>query len=130
MLGSGDAAALANVSHSNCKLLKLMHGNHKKLENALQELQNAKNTMKDRLKNGLNSLAVLQQEMTDVHTKVQFYCGQLQLTHRRFEVLEQICATPDMMKCVLNEMQWRKSFKSFFVEVNYKLFVISVVLCV
>lgn len=118
VLGSGDAAALANVSLSNCQLLKLMHGNHQKLEIALEELQNVKNSLKGRIKSGLGSLAVLQQDMTEVHTKVQFHCSQLQMTRRRFEVLEQICAAPDMMASVLGEIHWRKSFKSFFVEVN------------
>lgn len=78
--------------------------------------------MKDRIRNGLQSLARLQQSMTEVDADVQFNGSQMQLIRRKFEVLEQICAAPDMMACVLNEIKQRKAFKQFFVEVSLYLY--------
>lgn len=36
----------------------------------------------------------------------------------RFEVLEQICASPDMIAGVLQEIETRKKFKNLFIEVT------------
>jgi hypothetical protein len=116
-LASGDAVTLVNVCSSNCQLLKLMYNNHRKLENTVDALQTVKQSLKERINTGLKSLATLQQDMTDVNTKIQFQCGQLHLIRRRFEVLEQICATPYMMECILDEVKLRKSYKTYFIEV-------------
>ena len=95
----------------------MMSRNHQKIETSVGELETVKSSLKERIDTGLESLATLQQKMTEIDAQLQFHCGQLQLTRRRFEVLEQICAAPDMMSCVLNEVAQRKKFKSIFVEV-------------
>ncbi|XP_003383932.1 PREDICTED: putative leucine-rich repeat-containing protein DDB_G0290503 [Amphimedon queenslandica] len=121
-LNSGDAGTLASISLSNCQLLKLMNSNHQKLENSVCELNEERNAMRERIRSGLQSLAELQQEMTKIDSKLQLYSGQIQLLRRKFEVLEQICAAPDMLSCILEEIQLRKMFKKYFVEEGEKVF--------
>ena len=96
-----------------------MNSNHQKLESSVCELNEERNAMKERIRSGLQSLAELQQEMTKIDSRLQLYSGQIQLLRRKFEVLEQICAAPDMMASILEEIQLRKMFKKYFVEVSH-----------
>ena len=145
VLGNGDAGALANVSLSNQRLVQLMHGNHQLMETKVKELESVRSSLKEKISGGLKALANLQQEMMEMDAQLLFYCEHLQLTRRRFslslslththththtythnkyyyfyrfEVLEQICAAPEMLFHVVYEIEQRQRFKKQYMEVH------------
>lgn len=121
VLGNGDAGALANVSLSNQRLVQLMHGNHQLMETKLKELESVRSSLKEKISGGLKALANLQQEMMEMDAQLLFYCEHLQLTRRRFEVLEQICAAPEMLFHVVYEIEQRQRFKKQYMEIGQRM---------
>ena len=59
--------------------------------------------------------------MSEIDTNLLYYSELLHLTRRRFEILEQICAAPDVLTAVLREINIRKSFKKQYLKVQCSL---------
>ena len=118
MLGSGDAGMLANISLSNVKLLQMMARNSQEVSSCIRQLEFHREAQSKAITSGLLTLTSLQRQMSEIDSNILYYSELLHLTKRRFEILEQICAAPDVLTAVLREINIRKRFKKQYLKVG------------
>ena len=109
---------LANISLSNVKLLQMMARNSQEVSGCVRQLELHRETQGKAIASGLVALTSLQRQMSETDTNLLYYSELLHLTKRRFEILEQICAAPDVLTAVLREINIRKSFKKQYLKVE------------
>lgn len=109
---------LANISLSNVKLLQMMARNSQEVSTCVRQLEHHREAQGKAIATSLHTLTALQRQMSEIDSNLLYYSELLHLTKRRFEILEQICAAPDVLSAVLREINIRKKFKKQYLKVD------------
>ncbi len=115
----GDAGTIADLVVSHHRSLQMMSENSSQLESQAKEAEKAKATLTRFIHTRLQQVAKLQERVAYSNSQLLLLHEHIKLARKRFEVLRQVCHTPQVLAHVLSEVDRRTAFNSALEKVYY-----------
>ena len=97
----------------------MMYENCAQLEAQANELERSKATLTGFIHTQLKQVAKLQERVAHSNSQLLLLHEHIKLAKKRFEVLRQVCHTPQVLAHVLSEVDRRMAFNSTLEKVSY-----------
>ena len=115
----GDAGTIADLVVSHHRSLQMMSENCSQLEGQAKEAEQAKATLTRFIHTKLRQVAKLQERVAYSNSQLLLLHEHIKLARKRFEVLRQVCHTPQVLAHVLCEVDRRTAFNSALEKVGF-----------
>lgn len=107
---SGDAKTIAVLVESHHKSLQLMANSSSRLEAIVRGAEEAKRELTAHIHGKLKRVMELQKRVAECNGQLVLLHEHMKLAHKRFEILEQVCSTPEVMVEVCGEVARRRAY--------------------
>jgi hypothetical protein len=115
---SGDAKTIAILVESHHKSLQLMANSSSQLEAMARGAEEARKELTVHIHDKLKQVMELQKRVAECNGQLVLLHEHMKLAHRRFEILEQVCSTPEVMVEVCGEVARRRAYNSALEKVG------------
>lgn len=117
-LRSGDGGTIADLVLSHHRSLQLMADYLQELEVSVREVETEKVSLTKHIHLKLQQVIELQKRVADNNSQLVLLHEHVKLAVKRFEILEQVCSTPQVLARVLTEVKRRQMYNSLLEKVN------------
>ena len=115
----GDAGTIADLVVSHHRSLQMMSENSSQLEGQAKEAEQSKAALTRFIHTKLQQVAKLQERVAYSNSQLLLLHEHIKLARKRFEVLRQVCHTPQVLAHVLSEVDRRTAFNSALEKVGF-----------
>lgn len=116
---SGDAKTIAVLVESHHKSLQLMAASSAQLESIAVGAETGKRELTQHIHARLKLVMQLQKKLADSNGQLVLLHEHIKLAKKRFEILEQVCSTPQVLGEVFSEVGRRRTYNTTLEKVTY-----------
>lgn len=109
---SGDAKTIAVLVESHHNSLQLMANHSSQLEAIARGVESCKRTLTCHIHSRLKLVMQLQKKVADSNGQLVLLHEHIKLARRRFEILDQVCSTPQVLVEVFAEVSRRRAYNA------------------
>ena len=121
-LRSGDGGTIADLVLSHHKSLQLMADYCQQIEISVREMEAEKASLTRHIHIKLQQVTEIQKRVADSNSQLVLLHEHVKLAKKRFEILEQVCSTPQVLARVLSEVERRRMYSSSLEKVSLSEF--------
>ena len=107
---AGDAKTIAILVDSHHRSLQLISGHCSRLEAILSSLEVSKVDLTAHVHRRLKQLMEMQRRVKESNDQLRIFHEQVKLARQRFEILQQVSSTPEVLVEVFGELGRRRSY--------------------
>ena len=111
-LRSGDARTIAQLVESHHKSLQLMNTSTNHLEAIVRGEEGSKRSLTTHIHTKMKKVMELQRRVAECNGQLVLLHEHIKLAHKRFEILEQVCSTPQVLVEVCGEVGRRRAYNT------------------
>ena len=109
---SGDAKTIAVLVESHHKSLQLMAASSAQLESIAGDAERGKRELTQHIHAHLKLVMQLQKKLADSNGQLVLLHEHIKLAKKRFEILKQVCSTPQVLGEVFSEVSRRRAYNT------------------
>lgn len=115
---SGDAKTIAILVESHHKSLQIILNHKTRLVAIANGVEDSKSALTRHIHDRLKKVMELQKKVADSNSQLVLLHEHIKLARKRFEILEQVCSTPQILVEVFSEVSRRRSYNATLEKVR------------
>lgn len=119
-LRSGDGRTIAVLVESHHNSLQLMATSSSRLQTIARRAEESKAKLTSHIHCQLKQVTELQRKVAESNSQLVLLHEHIKLARKRFEILEQVCSTPHVLKDILSEVRRRRSYNAALEKVSVR----------